>query len=133
MFPGLAAIARLWLIAGAAVLFSAEEGHAQSGTWSKDASGNWSDTNNWAGGVVADGAGNTADFSTLNILANRTVTLDSDRTIGIVQFKDQSQPQTWTLSGSSTLTLDNGTNAPKVRATGAAVLLSTWFSPGPTA
>ncbi|HOX57207.1 MAG TPA: autotransporter-associated beta strand repeat-containing protein [Verrucomicrobiota bacterium] len=99
------------------MLLSAAAGRAQSGTWSKDASGNWSDTNNWAGGVVAKGAGNTADFTTLNILAHRTVTLDSDRTIGIVQFRDTSDRQLWTLSGSSVLTLDNGTNMPKARAT----------------
>ena len=95
---------------------SAAIGRAQSGTWTKDGNGNWSDTNNWAGGIVADGAGNTADFATLNISGNREVTLDTDRTIGIIQFRDTSQSQTWTLSGSSTLTLDNGLDPPKVRA-----------------
>ena len=84
--------------------------------WVADADGNRSDTNKWPGGIVADGAGSTADFSTLNITANRTGILDGGWTIGIVQFRDTSQSQLWTLSGSSTLTLDNGTNAPKARA-----------------
>src|SRR5271167_862954 len=43
------------------------------GTWTKDGDGNWSATANWLGGVVADGGGK-ADFSTLNITGNRTVT-----------------------------------------------------------
>ncbi len=109
-------IIRGWRLAGAVVLVSVGAARGQSGTWTNNASGNWSDPINWTNGIVASGAGNLADFSTVNITGNRTVTLDGDRTIGIVQFKDTSQSQTWTLSGSSTLTLDNGTNAPKVRA-----------------
>ena len=97
------------------VLFTAAGARAVSGTWIADADGNWSDTNKWSGGIVADGAGNTADFSTLDITGNRTVTLDTARTIGIIQFKDLSGSANWTLSGSFTLMLDNGTNAPKVR------------------
>jgi autotransporter-associated beta strand protein len=104
-----------WALLTAALLLTAPAALALSGTWTADASGNWSDTTKWSGGTVADGAGNTADFSTINITANRTVTLDTDRTIGLVQFKDTSQNQTWTLSGNFALALDNGTNAPKVR------------------
>ena len=111
-----ATIPRLCRLAGTAVLFAAAVARAVNGTWSVDASGNWSDTNNWLVKVVADGAASTADFTIVNITANRTVTLDGDRTMGIVQFKDTSGSSTWTLGGSSTLTLDNGTNAPKVRA-----------------
>ena len=111
-----ATIPRLCRLAGTAVLFAAAVARAVNGTWSVDTSGNWSDTNNWLLKIVADGAGSTADFTIVNITANRTVTLDGDRTIGIVQFKDTSGSSTWTLGGSSTLTLDNGTNTPKVRA-----------------
>lgn len=52
-----------------------------NGVWNVDGSGNWSDTNNWAGGAVGNGAGFSADFNTVNITANRTVTLDISRSM----------------------------------------------------
>jgi fibronectin-binding autotransporter adhesin len=79
---------------------------AADGTWTYDGNGNWSDTTKWLNGTVADGAGHTADFSTINITANRTVTLDSDRIIGTLKFGDTVSPiRAWTLSGTYTLTL----------------------------
>jgi hypothetical protein len=82
-----------------------------SGTWTADASANWSVANRWSGNVVATGAGQTADFSTINITANRIVTLDISRTIGNLKFNDTSGAQTWTItnSGGSALTLSTGT------------------------
>jgi autotransporter-associated beta strand protein len=81
-----------------------------SGIWSADASGDWSDTNRWSSGFVANGPGFTADFSAINITANRTVTLDSARSIGTLKFGDTSGSQSWTIasSGGSILTLDTG-------------------------
>jgi autotransporter-associated beta strand protein len=81
-----------------------------SGTWSVDASGDWNNASNWAGGVIANGAVYTADFSTLNITADRTVRLDMPRRIGTLKFGDTSGTQNWTLaSHGDALTLDNGT------------------------
>jgi autotransporter-associated beta strand protein len=80
-----------------------------SGTWTADADGNWSDTSKWSGAFPANGAGSTADFSTITVTADRTVTLDSTRTIGALKFGDTSGAQTWTLGGSD-LTLDTGIN-----------------------
>ena len=79
-----------------------------AGTWNTDASGIWSDTTKWSGSVAADGAGSTADFSTVNISANRAVTLDASRSIGTLKFGDTSGAQNWTLTASngSVLTLD---------------------------
>jgi autotransporter-associated beta strand protein len=83
-----------------------------SGIWTADASGNWSETNKWNGGIVANGAGYTADFSALNITADRTVTLDESRSIGTLKFGDTSGGQNWTLaSGGDVLTLDTGSSA----------------------
>jgi autotransporter-associated beta strand protein len=81
-----------------------------SGTWISDASAPWSDTNRWSGNIVATGAGNTADFSTLNITGNRLVTLDTSRSLGTLKFGDTSGNQTWTIAstGGSVLTLDTG-------------------------
>ena len=84
-----------------------------SGIWTNNASGNWSTSNNWNGGIVANGTSRLADFSTINITTNQTVTLDSARTIGGLRFGDASGAQNWFLSGANTLTLDGGgANAP---------------------
>src|ERR1039458_3653312 len=67
---------------------------AVSGTWNPtgftgaNGSGLWSTIANWSANLVADGADNTADFSTLNITADTTVSLDSSRSIGQLKFAD---------------------------------------------
>lgn len=78
---------------------------AASGTWTNNVDGNWSDTTQWLGGVVADGSGFTADFSTINLTANRTVTLDAGHTLTTLKFGDTVPDFNWTLSGANTLTL----------------------------
>ncbi len=79
-----------------------------SGVWTNNASGNWGTNNNWSAAAVANGLSRVADFSTLNITANQTVTLDSPRTIGGLRFGDTSGTQNWILAGTNTLTLDAG-------------------------
>ena len=78
------------------------------GIWIQDANGNWGTSNNWSSGLIANGVSFIADFSTINITAYRTVTLDSARTIGGLKFGDTSGSQNWTLGGGNTLTLDAG-------------------------
>ncbi len=101
----------LCLLAGALVLSSPSP--APSATWNF-AAGTWSGTTNWVRSIVADGAGYTANFNAVNITANRTVTLDSSRTIGSMNFSDKSGNQLYTLStaNGSVLTLDNGASKP---------------------
>jgi autotransporter-associated beta strand protein len=95
-----------------------------SGAWSVDAGGNWSVTTNWSGGTVADGAGYTADFSAVNLTADRIVTLDSSHSIGSLKFGDGSGSQNWTVtnSGGSVLTLNNGSSSPSIVVTNTATL-----------
>lgn len=50
---------------------------AADGSWTNNSNGNWSDTNNWLGGIVATGANQTAYF-TNNITLDRTVSNDWD-------------------------------------------------------
>jgi hypothetical protein len=85
-----------------------------SGNWISNASGNWGTAANWQGGVIADGAGNNADFSTLNITSDVTVTLDSSRTIGSLTVGDLDGTHRYTIapSGGSILTFDNVSNRP---------------------
>ena len=51
----------------------------QDGAWTKNGDGQWFDTANWSGGIVAGGsvtnAGGTADFSTIDINNHRTITI----------------------------------------------------------
>src|ERR1035437_4598304 len=90
------------------VLVTAPSIQAQNGTWtnlvSGDASGSWAIAANWTNSVIADGADNTADFSTLNITTNSMVTLDGARTIGNITFGDTTPDANWMLT--------NGTGGP---------------------
>ena len=76
-----------------------------NGIWILPANGNWGASSNWTGGSIAAGAGNSADFSTLSLPANLTVTLDSGRTIGSLIFGDPTATYNWMLAGTNTLTL----------------------------
>src|SRR5690349_17429421 len=84
------------------------------GTWTNTSGGTWSTSGNWSAGVVANGIDSTADFSTLNITGNPTVTLDTARTVGNLIFGDAVTPSNdWTLA-SNTLTLDLSSGAPTI-------------------
>jgi autotransporter-associated beta strand protein len=75
---------------------------AANGTWTRNGNGNWSTTSNWSGRVVANGAGFTAFLSNV-INQNRTITLDSNRTIGNIYAQDTNR--NYTIGGTNTLTL----------------------------
>ncbi|MFT5241391.1 MAG: autotransporter-associated beta strand protein, partial [Kiritimatiellia bacterium] len=86
---------------------------AQSGTWTTNAAGSWTNTTNWSAGTIADGSGQTADFSTIDITDDRTVSIDSFRTIGHLTFGDTDTDSAagWILdrTTTNTLTLSGGT------------------------
>lgn len=80
-----------------------------SGVWISDASGeSYSTAGDWQAGIVADGAGATADFSQQNIDGPNSVVLDTPRTLGRVVFGDTD----WTVPAQWTLT--NGGNSGNV-------------------
>ncbi|MGC4014045.1 MAG: glycosyl hydrolase [Luteolibacter sp.] len=87
-----------------------------NGTWSSDSDGLWSELAKWSSGFPANGSGYTANFSTLNISADRTVNLDASRVIGNLQFGDTSGTQSWSLTAASgkTLTLDTASGTPAI-------------------
>ena len=81
--------------------------HAENGTWTQNATGNlWSATTNWSGSTVADGSGFTANFNTLDLTADNTVRLDSDRTLTNLTFGDTNTATAagWTLDNNGTAT-----------------------------
>jgi autotransporter-associated beta strand protein len=92
--------------------------------WINDGSGLWSATSNWGNGIVANGSGLTADFSSIDVTADRTVSLDSPRTIGNLIFGDAAPASAagWILSNNGTaaniLTLAGGTPTITVNALG---------------
>jgi len=104
----IARIAFVWLLLLASVAVS----RAASGVWTNDASSIWSATTNWSGGIVADGSGNTADFTLANVNTN-FVTLDASHTLGQLLFGATGGTTTnyWKLNATngSVLTLAGGT------------------------
>jgi autotransporter-associated beta strand protein len=78
--------------------------------WNLAAGGGWGTAANWTPTGPANGVDNIADFSTQDITAAATLTLDANRTIGTVRFGDATNAtHDWTLNAGSTLTLDNTT------------------------
>jgi|GEM_PF-3104159 len=79
-------------------------------TWTNLLGGSWTNSANWLGGVIATGVDNIADFSTLDITAARTVTVNSPNlTIGNMIFGDAVQDNNWTLStGTNVLAVSSG-------------------------
>jgi autotransporter-associated beta strand protein len=83
-----------------------------NGTWGGDLDGRWNDGSKWLAGLPANGAGFTADFSTVDLSIQRIVNLDADRTIGRLLFGDVSGSQNWILTSTNghalTLAMDSG-------------------------
>lgn len=119
---------RIALLAAIASSGLAVSTHAADGTWTAlsggSASGTWSVPGNWASTVVADGAGFTADFNTLDITAASTVTLTAPVTIGNLTFGDTATgtAASWIISNggtpANTLTLSATTPTITVNALG---------------
>jgi autotransporter-associated beta strand protein len=104
-----------------AVAFSTPLLAQTNGTWTNATSNSaWSTTTNWSGGLVADGVDAIADFSTLDIAANRTVNLGASRSIGTLIFGDATTASNnWALAngtgGPWTLTLATSSGAPVIQ------------------
>ncbi len=71
-----------------------------SGIWVQNSSGGiWSSNPNWLNGIVGGGIGNTADFSSLELVDDLSVHLDSPRTLGNLVFGDTdvASPGNWNI------------------------------------
>lgn len=91
-------------------------GWAQNGTW-LGATGDWNVGGTWSGGIIADGANNTANFTGVDINSTRTVNLGVDRTIGNIIFTDAINSSNNLVINNNTLTLDVTTGAPVIDVT----------------
>ena len=80
-----------------------------NGTWTQSSTGgSWSANANWLEGIVGGGAGNTADFATLELVEENTVHLDTPRTIGNLVFGDTD------IASAASWTIDTGGEAANV-------------------
>ena len=102
--------------------------HAATFIWSTDASSAWENGANW-GGTAPNEADALADFSTIEITGNRTVTLGADFTVGALKFGDLTANTTlanWTVAGTGRkLTLQTTTGEPAINVSanvGAAII-----------
>lgn len=108
------------------VALSAMPSYGASANWSAfgTATANWSNGSTWVGGIPADGAGFTAGLIGVDISSDKTVTLDTNRTIGNITFTDKinapnpsSNDATIGVSGGSILTLDVTSGSPTINVT----------------
>jgi len=107
-------------LSAASALLAASPLHAASGTWNVNANGTWSTITNWLSNVIASGSGSTANF-TNDITTDRTVTLDSGRTLTNIVFGDSNTATagSWIISNTATsLTLQGTTPTITVNALG---------------
>lgn len=101
-----------FFICGAVLTSSALQ--AGDGQWSALSNGKWSDPANWLQGGVADGVNAVATFSA-PITANTMVTLDKERTVGVLNLQGSKQ---WNLSGRPLMLAVNGTGTPEINSRG---------------
>ncbi len=100
-----------------ALLASAPLSQAVSGTWiTTGSNGSWNDTANWQNGVVASDTDATADFNSINITADITVTLTAPQTAGNLVFGDTTSSNGWLLAGAAAnnLTLATTSGSPTI-------------------
>lgn len=120
-------------LAIAALALGAGSLHAVDGTWNVNVSGDWSNSANWSGGTIAGGSGAIANFNALTGVV-QTVNLDSDQTVGRLNFTSSSNVlssgngSVLTLAGGSTPVID-GTVAISASIAGTQGLT---FNPGGT-
>lgn len=104
-----------------AILGHPGSARAQNGAWNIDGDGLWSVSANWLGGIIADGAGNSADFSAVPITAERNVILDTSRTLGSLNIGENTLSffyQNFISTNGSVLTLNNNGQTPVLASSG---------------
>lgn len=102
------------------------------GTW-LGLSGNWDNSGIWTGGIFPEGTDSTANFSAVDIAADRTIALNGNRLIGNIHFADAGvSSNNLTISGADSLFLDVSSGPPTINVTQAdrALTISSKLSGG---
>jgi hypothetical protein len=100
----------MWGIVSAAFSLSAD-----TGAWSVDGDGAWTNSANWLNGVIASGTDGTAYF-THRVTLRRTVSVDQPVTIGAMRFGSPTN-KNWHLVGEGPIFLDNSVSNPRIGST----------------
>src|SRR5262249_50078852 len=88
-----------------------------------NASGGWDNIANWSPNGLPV-TGDTANFSTLDITANSTVSLNGDRTNANLIFGDATTASSdWFVDTTGTLTLESALNSPTISVTNRAATI----------
>jgi hypothetical protein len=90
-------------------------------TWNVDADANWSLASNWAANQVPNGVNHIARLGA-SITAPRTITADAPIIVGTLSFDS---PVSYTIAGSSTLTLDVASGQSLIAVTAGSHTIST--------
>ena len=89
-----------------------------SGIWTHPTDGSWAASGNWKDGLIASGIDAIADFSTLNLAASPTISLNGGRTVGNLIFADQNPLSThgWNIipGAGGNLTLSTSAGKPSL-------------------
>jgi autotransporter-associated beta strand protein len=104
---------RLKSVSAALLILGMTSVYATDGVWinSIGNGGNWTETNRWANGIIADGAGATADFGYINTAITMWITVNTNATLGtwlIGGYLDGNNQKYSFNTSTSSLTLDNG-------------------------
>lgn len=84
-------------------------------TWINPAGGAWETPANWLSDSIASGNASIADFSTLDLAGDTTVTLNiTPYTVAGLVFGDSTPDSNWILSGSQSLTLAITSGTPEI-------------------
>lgn len=106
----------LAFIAICPVLFSGAIAQT-NGTWSATSgSGDWSDPNKWADGIIPGSAGSVVSLERPSVDGSYTISLDGDRTIGVLEQLGNgwTTAGAYTITGADTLTFDAGAGVPTI-------------------
>ena len=95
---------RLFLAVIGVSIIAISPASAADGTWNQTAAGSysWDTAGNWVSNTIADGTDNTATFG--NISGAQTVTIDTARTIGNIEYTGTNN-FTLTIGGAEALTM----------------------------
>lgn len=86
---------------------------AVDGTWTNNASGNWSAAGSWSNSIVADGTDGMAYLAN-RISTARTISNDTARTIGSIYAQDTGE--NYTIGGTNVLSIDVSSGLPTLSA-----------------
>src|SRR5262245_51588290 len=103
-------------LAVAATVGLGRSAFATTGPWITNGSGTWNTGANWNGGNIPNATDDTADFNSLNLGADATVSLDIPVTLGGLTFGDTDVTSAagWTIGGPNSLTLSVSAGVPTI-------------------